>query len=125
VSRRDTKAIAAVPCPVCPAEVGEPCRPSNEAEVATFAGRLWVHGKRRQAWQDHRRARGADIYAQPDGGSRGGRGGILSATSPAAAAAARGLPGATVDATADGEPVRVTNLRAAIDALTADGWVVE
>jgi hypothetical protein len=121
MSRRDAKAIAAVPCPVCPAEVGEPCRASNDAEVATFAGRIWVHGKRRQAWQDHRRARGADVYAQPDGGSPGGRGGWLSATSPAAYEAAIDLPGATVDRT----HVRVRNLRAAIDALTADGWVVE
>jgi len=121
MSRRDAKAIAAVPCPVCPAEVGEPCRPSNEAETATFAGRLWVHGSRRQAWQEHRRARGADVYAQPDGGSPGGRGGWLSATSPAAYEAAIDLPGASVDR----DHVRVRNLRAAIDALTADGWVVE
>jgi hypothetical protein len=33
----------------------------------------------------------------------------------------RGLRGAVVE----GERVRVANLRAAIDALTADGWVVE
>jgi hypothetical protein len=121
LSRRDAKAIAVVGCPACGAQLGEPCRPSNETEVATFAGRICVHGRRREAWQDHRRARGADIYAQPDGGSPGGRGGWLSATSPAAYEAAIDLPGATVDR----DHVRVTNLRAAIDALTADGWVVE
>jgi hypothetical protein len=120
LSRRDAKAIAVVGCPACGAQLGEPCRPSNETEVATFAGRICVHGRRREAWQDHRRARGADIYAQPDGGSPGGRGGLLSATSPAAAAAIRELPG-----TVEGGRVRVPDLRAAIDALTADGWVVE
>jgi hypothetical protein len=121
MSRRDAKAIAAVPCPVCLAMVGEPCRPGNEAEFATFAGRLWVHGTRRKAWQEHRWTRGADVYAQPDGSSPGGRGGLLSATSPAAYEAASLLP----DAAVDGDYVWVPNLRAAIDALTADGWVVE
>jgi hypothetical protein len=120
MSRREAKVIGAVPCPVCPAEVGEPCRPSNETESATFAGRIWVHGRRRQAWQDHRRARGADVYAQPDGSSPGGRGGLLSASSPAAAAAIRELPG-----TVEGGRVLVPDLRAAIDALRTDGWVVE
>jgi hypothetical protein len=120
MSRRDAKAIAAVGCPACGAQLGQPCRPSNETEAATFAGRIWVHGKRRRAWQEHRRARGADVYVQPDGGSPGGRGGLLSATSPAAAVAIRALPG-----TVEGGRVLVPDLRAAIAALTADGWVVE
>lgn len=48
---RERQAIALVPCPVCHAPRGEPCRGADGAPVHQV-GRPFVHGERRQAWQD-------------------------------------------------------------------------
>lgn len=48
---RERQAIALVACPVCHAPRGEPCRDGGGAPVHQ-AGRPFVHGERRKAWQD-------------------------------------------------------------------------
>jgi hypothetical protein len=118
VTHREQKIIAAVPCPACGAGRGEPCQLSTEAELATARGRLLVHGARRTMWQEYRRRHPPDFFARPDGP----RGGILTAQTERARTALLAL---VEGAVGSAFIVRVPDLRAAIDLLVADGWLVE
>lgn len=53
MSHREAKIIAAVPCPVCLAHVGQACRLPQQ-------GRLIVHAARKLAWQQWRATQPVD-----------------------------------------------------------------